>query len=887
MKRAPLVVRVYGALARFGPPDLGRDREEMGATFGALWREADGIGERARLAVRSYAALAVVLVLEWFEYVGARGAPGRERRKGRHGMGLWSHVRCALRTLRKAPSFALTSVLLVGVGVGAVTTIFTLVDHVLLRPLPYPDADRLVALDEGSFQGPYFRRLEGLQTVDEWAGAWEQRVNLTGEGDPLRLNQARVTERFFSMFGARSERGRLLDAADFAAADAVVLDAGAWRRIFGADPSVVGRTVRIDGQPVVVVGVMDPRFAPPEVLVGRQVDLWRPLDWSVEELNRENTYVLEVAGHMRPGVAVPAVQAEVDALTARLAETIENYRNRRDDTPREVPVLSLSDKTVQSVRMGLGLLLGAVGLLLLVACANVAHLFLARGLGRTREMAVRRAMGAGTGSLVSQLMVESLVVGVTGGLLGCALAWAGIRTFIALNPTALPRQAAVVLDPRVLGFAIAVSALTSLLFGLLPALRSVKGDLSDELRGAGRTATSGRGTALLRNALVTAEVALSLVLVAGAALLLRSFLAVQSQDPGFEVAGVWTVPLNLTDADTPAKYLETMERIRRQAETVPGVASVAYGLTMPMDRTGGSRCCWGSGLKVPGRADDDRALSGMFHPVSLEYFHMLGIGMVAGRTWAAGEVLAEPVPLVLNEAMAVEIAGSANAAIGMSVGYQDRAAIVVGVAGEERHYGLDQETGKAVYLPVERVPFALPIASLGVRASAAAAASMPRALRVAVWAAAPSLPVTSVQPMAETIRQSTAGRRFDSLIFGAFAAVALLLAAGGLYGTLLYVAGQRKRELGIRLALGASRARIEGQVLRGGIALGMAGVVIGLAGSWLSNRFLESRVWGVAPRDPVALGGAAAVLLLTAVIASWLPARRAGRVDPLETLRIE
>jgi hypothetical protein len=308
---------------------------------------------------------------------------------------------------------------------------------------------------------------------------------------------------------------------------------------------------------------------------------------------------------------------------------------------------------------------------------------------------------------------------------------------------------------------------------------------------------------------------------------------------------------------------------------------------MPMDRTGGSRCCWGSGLRVPGRADDDRALGAMIHPVSLEYFRMLGLELVAGRGWEAGEVLANPVPLVLNETMATEVAGSPAAAIGMRVGLQDWSAIIVGVVRDDLHYGLDREPGKAVYLPVERLPFGLPIASLGVRASAAAAASMPRALREAVWAAAPSLPVTSVRPVAETIRQSTAGRRFESVIFGAFAAVALLLAAGGLYGTLLYVAGQRKRELGIRLALGASRARIERQVLRGGITLGAAGVAIGLFGSWISNRFLESRIWGVAPRDPVALGGAAVLLLLTAVVASWLPARRAGRVDPLETLRIE
>jgi hypothetical protein len=362
---------------------------------------------------------------------------------------------------------------------------------------------------------------------------------------------------------------------------------------------------------------------------------------------------------------------------------------------------------------------------------------------------------------------------------------------------------------------------------------------------------------------------------------------VQSQDPGFEAAGLWTVPLNLTEADTPEKFVQTMEAIRRQAASVPGVEVAAYGLTMPMDRTGGSRCCWGSGLKVAGRAEDDRALGGMFHPVSVEYFDLLGLEPLAGRTWEAGEVRASPTPLVLNDSMAIEVAGTPAAAVGLAVGYQDKQAIIVGVVPSERHYGLDQTMGKAVYLPVEQVPFGLPIASLGVRASAAAAAVLPRALREAVWAAAPSLPVSTVRPLTETIRRSTAGRRFESVIFGAFAAVALLLAAAGLYGTLLYVAGQRKRELGIRLALGASRASIEGRVLRGGVVLGIAGVATGLFGAWLSNRYLESRIWGVATHDPVALAGAAALLLLTAILASWLPARRAGRVDPLEMLRIE
>jgi predicted permease len=551
-----------------------------------------------------------------------------------------------------------------------------------------------------------------------------------------------------------------------------------------------------------------------------------------------------------------------------------------------VGVRPLRDATLGDVGHTIWVVLGAVGLLLAIACANVANLFLARGLGRTREMAVRRALGADTLTLAAQLLVESLVVGLAGGLLGSALAWGGIRAFVALNPTALPRQAAVAVDPQVLGFTIAVSIVTSLVFGLLPALSSVRHELADELRLSGRSATSGRGVSLLRSTLVAGEVALSLVLVAGAGLLLRSFLAVRAQDPGFAVADVWTVPLNLPQPDTPAEYLQTMEAVVREVRSVPGVRDAAYGLTVPMDRVGGSRCCWRSRAALPGR-EEDRSLDSMFHPVSVDYFTTLGVELTAGRSWTEGEAEADPVPMVVNATLAREMAGTPEAAVGLAVKLNQLAAIVVGVAADTRHYGLDQDIGNQLYLPVERLPFPIPLATVAVHVDPSANRSMPAALRAAVWAAVPSLPVTTVRSMREAVDASTALRRFESVVFGAFGVIALLLAAGGLYGTLLYVAGQRRRELGIRLALGATRAHIQAQVLRAGVTLAVVGLLVGLAGAWAATRLLESLVWGVGRGDPWALGGATVLLLGTAALASWLPARRAGRVDPVETLRAE
>lgn len=885
---APRIVRAYAALTRCLPPDMGRDREAMAATFAEQWAETRGVGARAKMAARTFSALGWVGLMEWLEFLGVRPAPGRARYSGmgRGGMGWVLNLRFAVRTLRKAPAFALTSVLLVGVGVGAVTTIFTLLDHVLLRPLPYPAAERMVALRNGSFPGPLFREFQKLSGVEEWAGAWGEQVNLVGAGEPIHLEEARVTEDFFHLFGARVQRGRLLDPADWGDPSLVVVSGEAWRRVWGADPGLVGRAIQIDGSPVTVVGILDDAFVSPEALLNSRVDVYRPLDWSMPDLATHEFFVLQVAGRRADGVAIESVQAEMDALMASMAGVHRNY-TRRDGSPREVPVLTLADMTVRDVRAGLGLLMGAVALLLLVACANVAHLFLARGLSRGREMAVRRALGAGTRSLTGQLLVESLVVGLAGGALGVGLAAVGLRAFLSLSPTTLPRQAAITVDPRVLGFAVAVSALTSLVFGLVPALRSLRGELADELRASGRTATASRGLGLVRNGLVVVEVALSLVLVAGAGLLLRSFVTVRAQDPGFDVAEVWTMPLRIADPESPEAYRILMDEILRNAAAVPGVRAAAYALTAPMDRVGGSHCCWGTTPGVPGREEEDPALQSYVHPVTHAYFEAVGIEVVAGRMWATSEAETSPTPLLVNETYARALAGSVAAAVGMTLTLRDQPGTVLGVVEDNLHYGLDQPMENALYVPMEVLPFPIGLATVVVRVDPAAQSSLPRALREAVWASAPGLPVPTVRSMREAVDRSTAGRRFEWSVFAAFGGVALLLAAGGLYGTLLYVAGQRRREMGIRLALGASRARVEGALLRSGVALGLVGVVLGLAGAWMANRLLESRVWGVGRGDPLALGGAATVLLAVAVLASWLPARRASRVDPVETLRAE
>jgi predicted permease len=878
MSPDPIVVRAYRALVRLMPTAVRkRHGDEMTRTFAAMWERACESGGRVRIVLVAFGRIPLVTLAEWSDELGFPIRPEAILRTTRQ----------AVRGLGRAPAFSISAVLLLGLGVGAVTTIFTLVDHILLRPLPYPDAERLFVVENGSHSGQDWRSFQTMPSVERWVATSGDEVTLTGEGEPVRLEEARVTREFFGVFGARPAVGRLFVDDDFVAADAVVLTFATWERLFGRDPGVVGRTLRIDDAPALVVGVADESFIPPMRARWSAPDLWRPQNFADPMFGEMGYHTLSVVGVLRPGATLADAGAEAHAIAEERARAYPDFYTFDGGKTRDLPLVSLQEATVGDVRAGLGLLLGAVVMLLLVACANVAHLFMARGVGRAREMAVRRALGAGTRALSGQLLAESLVVALAGTAIGAALARLGLSAFLALAPEALPRAEEVRLDARVLAFALATAALTALAFGMIPGLRVARRDPGDALRAGGRTASGDRAARALRGGLVVAEVALSLVLVTGAGLLLRSFQRLHDQPLGFRIDGVWTLPLRVAeparDPEQAPVLRARMEAIQDALAAVPGVRSATYGMTVPVEYTGGNTCCWRIDGGPPG---NEKAQRVNMHPVGTEYAAVFAPRVLAGRWWSSDEAELEPVPATLNEPLAIALYGSAADAVGKTIVLHGQEHRVTGVIAADRHYGPDRDARPSAYVPWSSVPFPVPQAHMAVLVESVGD-DLARQLSRAVWSVEPNVPVPTVRSMSSWVELATAGTRFESALFTAFGAVALLLAAGGLYGTMSYTVGLERRELGIRLALGARRRAIEARVVRRGLALAAAGAALGLAGAWGSGRLLEARLFGVEPRDPTTLASAAAVLLATAAVACWLPARRAAATDPLETLREE
>jgi putative ABC transport system permease protein len=786
------------------------------------------------------------------------------------------------RSLRRAGSFTVFAVLTLALGVGATSAVFSVVDRIVLRPLPYPGSERMALVGiqsrmDPESRGPLSTAL-ALPLIDD-PGPAEAVVTAGGRelvfqdgGDPERLGVARVSEGFFPFFGARARVGRLLTDADQAAGAerAAVLSHGAWLDRYGADPAVVGRTIRLDDEPYTVVGVLERAFVPPPEITG-DFQVWIPLRLREGDPDRGSFFMVGMA-RLRPGATLEEMQARVAQVVAEV--------HPPGDGPNFVTGGKAEDfrsSVVGPVSGALGLVLAAVGLLLLIACVNVASLLLTRGTQRAHELSVRTALGAGRGRLLRQLLSESLVLALAGGVLGCALAYGAVELFRRYTPPGLPRLAEVAVDVRGLAFAMTLAVATVLLFGLLPALRSA-GGAGAAVTDMSRRGTPGRREGRLRGALVAVETALAVVLAVGSGLLARDLVRMANADPGFRPDGVASMRVNLAPRYERAEWTAMWERFLEGARGLPGVTAAAVATQVPY---AGDRIA--STYRPEGVSEEDA--EGVFVitvAVGGDYMQALGARMAEGRGFGPADDGSAPTAVV-NEAFVARFwPGESGVGKQVASGQDDEPVYqVVGVMSDVTSRP-ERDPYPMLFLPMQEEPWR----DMEVFARTDGdAAALGGALRDLARTVDPELPVTSVRTVATLGREALARPRFYTVLFGGFAAVALLLAVVGVYGTTAYAARSRTREIGIRMALGARRSKVVRSVVgRTGVAVG-AGVALGLTGAAFASRFMADVLRRVEPTDLIAYAAVGALVLAAGIVAAWIPAGHAGRVDPAQTLR--
>jgi putative ABC transport system permease protein len=807
---------------------------------------------------------------------------------------MWNDLRQTVRGLWRDRSFSITVILSLALGIGANTAIFSLVDGVLLRPPSYRQPERLVSASQiiPKFAKMYPDLPLNLGILMEWrkdarsfdgiAAARPDSANLTGAGEPELVGAARVSANMFRLLGVEPHVGRsFLDAEDEAGqARVAMLADSVWRRRFHADPSVVGRDVMLDGAAYRVVGILPAGFLFPSAgglfqNSRRAVEVYRPLRYEADDLRlRMGDFNYWVTARLRPGVSIPQATAELNAVQASISARLPD---NLDLHARMTPVV---EQLVGRVRSGLVLLMAAVGAVLLVLWVNLANLSLVRAAGRARDAAIRTALGASSGRMVRQSLVESLLLCLTGGLLGTALAWWGVRALVAAAPVDLPRLGEVRVDLRVLLFALGVSVAAGVVLGVLPALRSAAAAPFEILKSASRSNTEGRGGLRLRNVLVTLEVGLSVALLVTAGLLAASFLRVMHVDRGFEVERVLALDLSLPTAkyvklaDRGVFFDRVLERVRRQ----PGVESVTTISALPLQGE-----TW---IDIVGRENDPRPLlerpSTNVRMVGPGYFQMLHIPLRQGRDVAErdrGRHVA-----VISAGLAGKVWPGQDALGRKLANGNDEPMEVIGITPDIRSTSLDHDPVSIMYVPYWQKPQSA--GSLLVRTRTDPAA-MGAALRQAVWDVDGDVPIPQIRTLEQVMSASVAQRRFQMLLIGLFAAAALALAAIGTYGVVAYAVGRRRAELGIRMALGASRGDVLAMVLRQGMMPVLAGLAGGAAAALALGSYVASLLFEVSPRDPAAFAAASGVLLAVSAAACLLPAHRATRVNPVEALRFE
>ena len=815
-------------------------------------------------------------------------------------------LRYCLRSLARTPGFTATVVLTLAVGIGANTAIFSIVDAVLLRPLPFPQAEQLVRVVDNA-PGVNARdigmsppELVDLQHADgifeSVAGVWPIDGNSTGGGHPERIEALAISFSYFELLQVKPALGRLIDSRDRTTgfADPCVISYEFWQRSFGGDPHVLGKTLREDGDAYTIVGVTPKGFRHPGRTLSTEVDMWAATSFSGDPFpavpQRSNNYIPGAIARLKPGLTVPRAQQRLDALVAQLRT--QYPRDYRPETHFAIQLEPLKDALTGNVRALLLILLGAVGMMLLTGCVNIANLLLARAAGRQREMAVRQAIGASRWRLVRQMLTETLLLALAAGIAGVIGATASLRLLLDLAPSRLPRLAEVVSDARALIFAMAVSVITGILFGLAPALQTPAIELAGRLREAGRGAGSSRRQAFATAALVTTEFAICLILMTGAGLLVRSFWNLTHTDPGFDphhamVARIWLPQPNNPRNDPYARIQDRAVFIRealRRARALPGVTAAAMSTSFPMGARGVP-----NPVTIEGRADGsvDSTLAEVVS-VSPDYFLALGAPQAEGRPFSDLDQLGSALVGEVDQATATHFwPGESPVGKRIKLGRQQSNSpwvTIVGVVGNIRHDSMDADPVPHLYLSLWQR--AGKVLALEVR-NAGDPTSLVEPLRREIQAIDPNLPVFGIATFDRLIQTSLAPHRFSAQLMAAFAVLALLLAAVGAYGVLSYFVGQRTREIGLRIALGARPGSVVRIVVLQGLRPAILGSAIGLAASLLFGRLLATLLYGVSVTDPLVFAAATAALLATAVAACAIPARRATRIDPLEALRYE
>ncbi|HEX8149758.1 MAG TPA: ABC transporter permease [Pyrinomonadaceae bacterium] len=889
---------------------LGRAWRRLRALFdgGALDRELD---EELRYHLEREAELNVeagmspeearLAALRSFGGVTRAKEECRDARGVRLFEDLWQDVRYGLRTFRKRPGFALVAVSTLALGIGANAAIFSVVNGVLLKSLPFPEPERLVALYETNESGraiavafpDYLDWRAGQSVFEEMAARMPAGGVLTGDEGPERVTGRYVTASFFPVLGVRPAAGRFFTEEEDRPGGPPLLVLGheLWLRRYGGDPGVVGRDVRYNGASWTVAGVMPPQFDfYGENNLNNQFFI--PLGQFSDQkwMHERDSHVVMVTARLKPGVRLEQARAQMGALAARLAGQFPESNGGTG-----VRLSSFLDDYVGEARPALLMLMTAVGAVLLIACANVANLLLVRAAGRRKEIALRVALGAGRGRVVRQLLTESLLLAAGGGALGLLFAWWGVGALLRLAPDVLPRMESVSLDGRALGFTLALTLLTGVAFGLVPALQTSKADLNDAMKGGGVGGGPRAGGRWLRSGLVVTEVALSLVLLVGAGLLLRSFSQLMRVEPGFEARDVLTLRLRLPDAKytDAARVAAFLGEVKRRVETLPGVRQVSLATGFPFGRVSEH------GYRLEGRPEPRQTSDlpdAYVQWVSAEFHQTLGIGLLAGRYIEERDAAdSPPVALVDDDFVRRNFpGGSPRDALGRRLhfgGEEEPWCEIVGVVGHVRQNGLDEEGRPGIYRPWTQIRPGMAAGYTRAMDFVVKTSVEPTRLVEPIRGEVQSLdrdqPLGNVRTLASLVEQTVAPRRFSMTLAGVFAFVALVLGAVGLYGVLSYVVAQRAREIGIRMALGAQRGDVHRLVISQGMALALGGVAAGVLASLALTRLMSGLLFGVSAADPPTYALVTLLLLAVALAACYLPARRASKVDPLIALRYE